>query len=103
MESNNSADVIQENKKKSKPHNRIMEWLSEPAGKYVLPEGVSRTDEFGRPLTRMEIAQKECWDLRATWAKCMLNKTWLQSCNIEHEIYQKCLNDFLAVSKIEES
>jgi hypothetical protein len=103
MDSKDSSETIPEEKKDLKPYSRITKWLLEPVEGPSLPEDIPRTDEFGRPLTHQEMAIRECWDLRAMWAKCELNRTWLQSCSKEDDVYQKCLRDFRAVSEMMKS
>jgi hypothetical protein len=92
------SDAIYTESDDSKPRTGLIAWLLEPVDASYLPEGVLKIDEFGKPLRRSEIAEKECWNLRSEWARCELSRTWFQSCRKKYDVYNECLKNFLSVS-----
>ena len=98
MEPKGSSDSTYTESDESNHPTGLLAWLLKPVDALRLPEGVLKTDEFGRPLQRSEIAEKECWNLRSEWARCELSRTWFQSCRKKYDIYNECLKDFLSVS-----
>jgi hypothetical protein len=97
-----TSEAIPQEKKRSRGSGPIIDWLSKPTKGPKLPEGFSKTDEFGRPLTYYEMGTKACWDVRAMWARCTLNKKITQpySCLKAYFNYEKCRQEFREVNSM---